>query len=52
MGCLTKVKPQQDWVIHCEIITTESGNQIPMYWRDKTFHHMFERIAWNQELLE
>lgn len=48
MGCMTKVKPKQDWVVHCEIVKTESGKLIPMYWRDRTFHNFFERVAFER----
>lgn len=46
MGCVTQVKPYRDWIVHCDIVITESGTQIPMYWRDKTFRNFFERTAW------
>lgn len=46
MGVVKVVKPAGDWVIHCDIVTTESGQQIPMFWRDMTFHSFFERLAW------
>jgi len=48
MGCVTKIKPQRDWLIKCDIIITESGKQIPMYYREKTFSNLFERIAWER----
>ena len=48
MGVVRKVKPTQDWVIHCDIVKTESGMLIPMYWRDRTFHSFFERKAWEE----
>ena len=48
MGCVTKVKPQRDWLIKCDIIITESGNRIPMFYREKTFSNLFERIAWER----
>jgi len=42
MGCVQIIKPWRDWVIHCERL--ESGAL--MFWADKTFRNMFERIAW------
>jgi hypothetical protein len=46
MGCMARVNEYQEWIVHCDILTTESGKQIPMFWADKTFRNFFERSAW------
>lgn len=49
MGYITRVKPYRDWLIHCDVIVTESGNRIPMFYCDKTFRNLFERVAWERD---
>ena len=46
MGVVRKVNPQRDWLIKCDIVVTESGQRIPMFYRERTFSNLFERIAW------
>jgi hypothetical protein len=51
MGCVTRVNEYRDWVLHCEVRVMESGKQLLMFWRDRTFHNLFERMAFQDKII-